>query len=386
VVNTSSSDGYRAIATALTPPAVSRYLASHDWELEARHPNVREIWRLIGERGPLGRIMLPLATDFVDFPQRFLDALRAMGEIYGWSPAQLAERIMAARADLFFVRLDQAMTDGTIPFRQAEKTMDALFKMMKAAATTTADPTHSHRGRRPNSVTDFLDEDVRLGHTKAGSFVFTVVARLGDPLPPHEDGSAAVAFPRRVMETLATGLETTRDLARHWDDRTADHAGQLGLSAGLVESLQDLTQPGTLRSLDLSFDWATSEPRPPVGRVPIVVDRDVIAALPRIRERLVRREEPPRTETLVGTVRALTREDPCGEDRETATVVLAADVHGRARSVHVTLTGKDHEWAILAYRRKLPFTVTGDLVFERGVWRLTGVVTVDSSFLEHHES
>jgi hypothetical protein len=46
----------------------------------------------------------------------------------------------------------------------------------------------------------------------------------------------------------------------------------------------------------------------------------------------------------------------------------------------------DHEWAILAYRRKLPFTVTGDLAFERGVWRLTGVVTVDSSFLEHHGS
>ncbi|MCS7484481.1 hypothetical protein ACFFQW_40305 [Umezawaea endophytica] len=382
-MNTSSPDGYWAIATALTPPAVSQYLAAHDWELESKHPNVREIWRLVGERGPMGRIMLPLATDFVDFSQRFLDALHALGRIYDWDPSQLAERIMAARADLFFVRLDQAMTDGTIPFRQAEKTMDALFKMMKAAATTAADPAHPHRGRRPSSVTDFLDDDVRLGHTKTGSFVFTVVTRLGDPLPPLDDGSAAVSFPRRVMETLATGLETTRDLARRWDSGTADQAGHLGLSAGLVESLQDLTQPEALRSLDLSFDWASSEPRPSVGRTPIVVDRDVIAALPRVRERLVRQEEPPRTETLVGTVRALTREDPGGQDLETATIVLATYVRGRARSVHITLNGEDHEWAILAYHRKLPFTVTGDLVFERGAWRLTGVVTVDSSFLEH---
>jgi len=39
--------------------------------------------------------MLPLATDFVDFPQRFLDALHALGQIYHWDPAQLAERITA---------------------------------------------------------------------------------------------------------------------------------------------------------------------------------------------------------------------------------------------------------------------------------------------------
>ncbi|MGH3943071.1 MAG: hypothetical protein ACRDTG_31495 [Pseudonocardiaceae bacterium] len=116
-----------------------------------------------------------------------------------------------------------------------------------------------------------------------------------------------------------------------------------------------------------------------------MVDRDVIAGLPRVRERLVRQEEPPRTVTLVGTVRTLNWEDPVEDEEESATIILVADVHNRLRSVHITLTGEDHEWAILAYRRKLPFTVTGDLVFERGAWRLTGHITVDSSFLEHRK-
>lgn len=233
-------------------------------------------------------------------------------------------------------------------------------------------------------MTEFLDDEVRLGHTKRGSFIFTVVTPLGDPLPAHDDnGERAVAFPRKVMETLARGLETTRDLTQKWNHETMEQAGQFGLSASLVESLQDLSQPDSLRSLNLSFEWAAAEPPPEVGRSPIVVDRDVIAGLPRVRERLVREEEPPRTVTLVGTVRTLNREDPVEDEEETATITLVADVRGRSRSVHVTLTGEDHEWAILAYQRKLPFTVTGDLVFERGAWRLTGHITVDSSFLEH---
>src|SRR5262249_28902197 len=147
--------------------------------------------------------------------------------------------------------------------------------------------------------------------------------------------------------------------------------------------LEDIAQPDALRSLDLSFEWAAAEPRPDVGHSSIVVDREVIARLPRVREHLVRQEEPPRHVTLVGTVRTLNREGLAEEEAETATIVLSTEVRGRTRSVHVTLSGQDHEWAIQAYQRKLPFTVSGDLVFERQAWRLTGTITVDSSFLEH---
>ncbi|MGH3943072.1 MAG: hypothetical protein ACRDTG_31500 [Pseudonocardiaceae bacterium] len=60
-----------------------------------------------------------------------------------------------------------------------------------------------------------------------------------------------MAFPRKVMETLARGLEATRDLTQKWNHEAMEQAGQFGLSASLVESLQDLAQPNSLRSLDL---------------------------------------------------------------------------------------------------------------------------------------
>ncbi|MEH0513389.1 hypothetical protein QBC31_22195 [Streptomyces sp. B21-079] len=329
--------------------------------------------------------MIPLATDFEDFTPRFVDALESLGHIHDWDAGQLLERVIATRADLFFVRLDQEMMDGTIPFQQAEKTLQALLKMMKAAATTAADPYHSHRGRRPAAVNDFLDEDVRLGHTKRGSFVFTIVSRLGDAGPQPIDGreQPTMPFSRQVMETLARGLETTKRLTQTWDQEAFESPSRLGLSAGLVESLEEMSQPEYLRSLDLSFEWAAAERKPDVGLATIVLNRDLLAELPSVREQLVRSEEPVRRETLMGPVKSLVRDESTPSEEEAGTAIVVAEINGRTLRVHVPLVGEDHGWAIMAYEQRLPFTVTGDLSYERRAWRLAGHIEVDSSFLRH---
>ncbi|MEV4246941.1 hypothetical protein AB0J63_26450 [Streptosporangium canum] len=370
----------------LTPSAVSQFLASNDWNLESKG-QVKEIWRLADGDSLAARIMLPLDSDFADYPDRFYDALYAIGRVNDWDTEQLYEHIIAAKADMLYIRLDQAMADGTIPFRQAETTINAIYRMMKAAATTAADPSHSHRGRRSATVTEFLDDDVRLGHTKRGSFVFTVVTRIDDsittPSPHTVSTKEARPFSRRVMETLARGLETTRHLARGEERQALDNPSQWGLSANLVESLEDMAQPEGLRSLDLSFEWAASQSKPSVGASPIKLEHEVFGELARVRERLIRQEEPSRRETLVGPVKSLTREEGSTPADEIGTIVILADVNGKTRNVQVTLSGENHEWAIRAYRSKLPFTVTGDLGYERRAWRLTGEVEVDASFLQH---
>ncbi|WP_078900728.1 hypothetical protein [Streptomyces sp. SBT349] len=387
-MSSSALDGYREAADTLSPAAVSQFLAAHDWELESRQDRVREIWRLKDASGRVeGRVMLPLAGEFVDFGKRFEDVLVSLGHIHSMDAGELYERIITTRADLFFVRLDQIMIDGTIPFQQAEKTLQALYKMVRAAATTAADPSHPHRGRRPAGVTEFLEDDVRLGHTKRGSFVFTIAARLGDYAPAlagRSESDPVSPFPRKVMETLARGLETAEYLTRQWDEEILEAPWRAGLSAGLVESLEDMVQPSHLRRLDLSFEWAVTEPRPDVGLTTITLDRDVMVELPRVRERLVRQEEPPRREMLVGIVKSLSRDEAVDGEEETASITLAAEVNGKQRHVHLTVSGEDHDWAIVAYRQKLPFTVTGDLTYERRAWRLMGEIAVDASFLEHH--
>ncbi|MFE4910759.1 hypothetical protein ACFRCX_04235 [Streptomyces sp. NPDC056652] len=385
-MNRSAFDSYREIASTLTPSAVSQFLAYHDWELEQKQPEVREVWRYrSASLATAPRVMVPLATDFADFTPRFVDALESLGHIHDWDATQLLDHIIATRADLFFVRLDQEMIDGTIPFQQAEKTLQAILKLMKSAATTAADPHHPHKGRRPAPVNEYMEEDVRLGHTKRGSFVFTVVSRLGETDPQSIDGQEqpAMAFPRHVMETLARGLESTKRLTKSWDQEALSSPSSLGLSAGLVESLEEMSQPQHLRTLDFSFEWAAAERRPDVGLATITLDRDTIGELPRVREQLVRREEPVRRERLAGLVKSLIRDDSMPDSEEAGTAIIAAEVNRKTLRVHVPLTGEDHNWAIMAYERQLPFTVTGDLSYERRAWRLTGRIEVDPSFLRH---
>ncbi|GAB3488882.1 hypothetical protein [Nocardiopsis coralliicola] len=382
---------FQEAAENLSPGAVSQFLAAHNWQLEARQENVREVWRLRSVFGrPEGRVMLPLARGFVDFHRRFAETLEVLSHVHEVSVSELYERVVNTRADLFFLRLDQTVSDGTIPFKQAEATLQALLKMMKAAATTTADPTHSHRGRRPSVVTEFLEDDVRLGHTKQGGFVFTLVARHGsaDSQSAHVGDDPLTPFTRQVMETLARGLETTQALTQSLVDHKSifDMPSSSGLSAGLVESLEDIAQPDQLRQVDLSFEWAASGPRPTVGRLPIRFGRDEFGRLPVVKERLVRRDEPPQQATLVGSVRTLSRGEEVDGEEAPASVVLRTDVNGRERMVHMHLSGRDHDWAARAYMQKLPLTVSGELAYERRAWRLTNAV-VDPSyyeFLERH--
>jgi hypothetical protein len=88
------TDQFRAIVNALSPAEVSQFLKARGWLLSVRHPGVREIWRLEGDGGDRASAMLPLDTNYVDYPQAFVAALHTIGVIYDWSPLQLVEHVM----------------------------------------------------------------------------------------------------------------------------------------------------------------------------------------------------------------------------------------------------------------------------------------------------
>ncbi|WP_040737642.1 hypothetical protein [Nocardia tenerifensis] len=80
-------------------------------------------------------------------------------------------------------------------------------------------------------------------------------------------------------------------------------------------------------------------------------------------------------------MRTLNRDD-FGDDQEVSSIVLSTHVDGRPRKVHVSLTGNEYLRAIRAHQSRQPIVVSGDLIFERGVWRLTGAINVDASFAD----
>jgi len=386
-VNSAVDASYREAASTLKPQAVSEYLAASPWDLE-RRDDTKEIWQLTDARGKsAGRLMLPLATGYTDFADRFYDALLTLGRVNGWDADQLLEQILATRADLFFVRLDQPTTDGTISFRQAEATIDSIYRMMRSAAEAATGSRVRRRGRLPAAVENYLNNGVRLGHTKRGSFIFTVASRLNESImanPSLEEEIEAgivteIVSPRRVMETLANSLAAARNIAAHGTGSLSDY---YFIDTNVLESLEEIGKPEDLRSIELSFQWAIALRPPDVDTDPIKLNHRDISILSEYRQIRASQVKEPASDienyvTLVGPVVTLTRSDAEEEENETREVVIVADVgRGRFRHVHVPLSGPDHEFAIQAYRSRAPLTVSGTLLFDAQRWQLVGNVQV----------
>lgn len=340
----------------------------------------------VGARVP--SVLLPRDPSFVDYAKRLSEAVTFIADVYGWTITGLAEQVAAVHADLFFVRVDQTTADGTIPLRQATALLEGIDQMIRTAALVAYRPDHPGRGGRvPDVVKSFMEDDVRMGHTKKGSFIITVAARLDEPdqreVSETGEPEYAPSFTRQVMTTLSRGLDLTRRFAAKGDDFVdLSDAVEQGLRLPLVEALREISEAEGLRGLDMSFEWAGSEPQRSDVPSKIELNRTVIDELPEVERRLVRVDEPTH-ETIIGPVLELKRpEDSDGE--ESGAIVLRADVAGRSIRVTVALTGKDYDLAIRAHRAKLPFTLSGVLARSGRSWELVRDIQVDRTFLDHY--
>lgn len=399
---------------SLSPSAVSAYLGVTGWQLEDSFPGA-ETWLLYEGRRPHARVLIPTDTTFADFDRRFEEALQRICRVYDWNAFQLANQILSSRSDLLFVRADQLIRNDSIPLRQAEHLITGAIKMMSAAALATIEPRASYRGRRPDAVHNFINDDVRMGHTQRGSFIITVLTNLAedDELPPESsqdlepegDDSAddqpaeggtsnevepieevpealesrtivIPPFQRRVTTTLANALKETSRITAAERPFASSTSINTGVSAELCDSILGMTKFEGLRALDLSFRWAPAEqvPPPPVDQV--IFSRDNLEPLRAISATLREREEPDRL-SIIGRVIKLQRSEESDDPNE-ATVTLRGVVQkNRRRQIRVTLSGVDHDLAITAYREQFPIQVTGDLHQTGNILVLRGDVTVE---------
>lgn len=374
----------REFSEIFTDANVAQFLATQNWTCQVDR-EFDQVWVEPHASGDYVRsVLIPREKSFVDYGRRLTQAVTAIADIYGWRLADLAEQIAHVHADLFFVRIDQQSSDGTIPFRQATALLENIEQMIRAAALTAYNPHSTARGRVPSVVKEFLDDDVRMGHTKKGSFIITVAARLDQADVAQSPDRTKRSFTRQVMTQLARSVDLTRRFAQRGDDFVdLEAALEGGMRLPMVQALHDMGEAEGVRALDLSFEWAATEPQDEEVPERVYLERATIAKFPEVERRLARRFEPHQV-TVVGPVIELKRHDSpaAGDEASDGEVVIRGDVDGRLARVTVQLQGQDHDWAIRAYRERLPFTVTGELARKGNSWRLEEPITVDPSFIE----
>lgn len=349
-----------------TPGAVGTYLGVSGWELE-QATAAAETW-LLTERGrPRARVLLPIDSSYVDFSKRFNEALRRLCIVYDWDSFQLANQIMSSRSDLLRIRADQLIRYDSIPLKQAEQLLTGAVGLMTAAARATVEPRPAYSGRPPGLVSNFIEDDVRMGHTQRGSFVITVITSLAedDVIPPSEEDAGGdlreseappapraaheplvvPPFQRRVTSTLANALRETAQLASEDRPVASSSAIDRGVNAQLCESLVAMTKFQGLRALDLGFRWAPAEAISPPEVSHVSFDRDHVEPLKVMTNKLKERQSSARL-TVLGRVIKLERSEGFDAENEAVITLRAVVEKKRQRQVRLTVTGADHDLAI----------------------------------------
>ncbi|QTE30337.1 hypothetical protein [Pengzhenrongella sicca] len=408
-------DDFHDFADILAPRSLHQFLAIQAWTLHSQLP-FRETWVHADSATQAAAVVhIPRDAESVDFDRRLAEAAERVARTYDWSISELAERVAGAHADIFYIRVRSSDSDGTIPLRQASSTIDAIEKMVKSAAIITNNPHAKGTGRTSERVSTFLNEDLRMAHTRRGSFIITVAARLherptrgADVLatperlisdrsevpqiadlpagaPPVQVPQSEMDFTRRVMTTLSRSLDvTSRHLRRGDDFVDLDTAQDNGMTVPIVEALEEIATQAGSSSLDLKFEWSPVLDQEPDVPQEIVFEPTEVERMPSTIERMKRHTEPTDVVDVIGPVVSLSREE--SDSAESGEVHVLADVEGAARRVGIDLVGVAYDWAIYAHRHHLPFSAGGVLGKVGNRWKVVDRLSVNTEFLRRYQA
>jgi hypothetical protein len=359
---------------ALKPLEVASYLRVHGWRQEMEIAGKGSVWLLpAGDGREEADITLPLRRDLGDFGLRMGDVLRMLAQVEGRPELEVLHDLMTTSSDLIRVRApSRDAASGSLPLEEAVAFVERSRDMMLAAACAALSKRSYFATRKPTRATDYLSR-VRMGQTERGSYILTILSPVAPALASEGelplDLEPPEPYERQVIRTLAEGLAAMEQAARQAAASGAmgafEQAVRLGVSANLCEAVAGLSAVSPGEGLDIHIAW--SRTRPPAASVPsrIFLGSD---SIPLIQEaaRLFKDTASVEDVEAQGFVTRLNRrpQDVPGE------ITLEGLVDGELRRIAVQLVGDVYSQAVHAHDHRQRVACAGDLVKERGGFRL----------------
>jgi hypothetical protein len=374
--------------SAVTPPAVARFIAGQGWELEKRREGVREIWRYPSndDTGYRYRIMLPLAEDYEDHEERFGETLLALGRIYDLDPWELLESIKAPGVDIIAIRLNGHGRDDrdldTVTLIQAKAIVDGFYKLLESAAIRAWNPKSSGSGRRSKQVTQYLSENVLFCGFSLENLSLLIMSRLSrDRLNTVSADRGPGLYARQVVNTLISDLTAMHTMAAHLQDQLPAESRNVGLSS--VNSLASMTESLNITAIDFSFHLAAGYEDLRENDIKVTFQRSHLDRIPDLKRALrpaankwqpvaldemnravapIEKPEPLEEVTFRGPVQGVYRTSGDLQNADPGGVLMMSVLIGdQKNTVHVPLNSREYSYAIEAHQQEIDVTVRGRL-------------------------
>jgi hypothetical protein len=199
------------------------------------------------------------------------DVIERIAAAHKQGVQEIESAVNLQRFDITRFRIDNDLIDAaSIPLETGATVISSAFGMIRAAATTARRPRQSI-GSNYSRLGDELVRGARLGHTELGSYIFPVLTRVSEPLPPETltlpdamfDSVRPESDERRIIRTLAQAVGAfERQIIRPGLEPRAADLTPVVIAGGSKEIFAQLgralAEP-SVSWLETSFTWAPTE-------------------------------------------------------------------------------------------------------------------------------
>jgi len=356
---------------SLRPLELVQYLRANGWRQGRQIPDKASYWYSKEDSGEELEILLPMRTDFADYPARMAEVLQALEIAESRSQLEILHDLTTINADVVRIRthMDEAEASG-IQLDEGVQLHQRARDLWIAAACSARHPKPAFANRKPDLVLDSVRK-VRFGMAEAGSYVLTIISPVPPALNVNDSALTGVSepFERKTALTLADAMVAIRSAARRsaetgnaepfWD--SVEH----GVSANLCEALVGLNESGGNSGVETCFSWALSRQAPESTPKKIMLSADVISYCGEA-AKILRATSAIDDVEVQGEVTNLERTYEASD----GTITVSGVVDGKPRRILLWLSHSDYELASRANAEKRPIYCVGKLEKEGASWVL----------------
>ncbi|MFC8974754.1 hypothetical protein ACFT39_22335 [[Kitasatospora] papulosa] len=351
-----------AIEEKIAPDMLQSYLHSRGWTSIASGP-VSQLW--IPGGGQSSEVLVPTRGDASDFQKRLRILLSDLVEFERRDVKAIESDIASIYLDVTNLRAAHpSAIDDSIPLQAGYELFASAHKILVASAAATI-RRQGHFRNMPLRAREHA-KNVRLGHTKRGSYVIPILSQARAPELVYEPNQEHIdleieetLFDRRVAATMSRALGTLQKMVSADRSPTAsemsDSIGE-GVSRELCRAVGSVIKSDAVAEMDISFAWSDVT-SPPSGATELVHFEKESEPLVKMVSEYLMRVPQVRQHVVYGVITELKRRP----DENTGRVGLESLIDGRRKVVWMDLGIDSYHLAVRCHDSGTPVVVRGFL-------------------------
>ncbi|MBG1271255.1 hypothetical protein [Nostoc sp. WHI] len=368
------------VLKSINPLEVASYLETQGWKEQSQINDIASVWTLELGQGDNVEILLPLNPEFRDFSARMSEVLQNLEIVENRSQLEIITNLKTPLAEIIQISVNHSeIINGSIPIYQGVQLFESAKKLMWSAASSAVQPKPYFKGGSFSEVTDYMQK-LRLGNTKEGSYVLTIISPL-----KVDNYQSSDCFERKVTRTLFQALNII-SLAHEQKlserESFLNEAIEEGVSANLCDALSHMINNDNDPSLSFNLTCSKALDHPSNIPLEIKLNKQVLSVITEVRNQLKSRKNTlgrnqkailidtialplsSKQELLHSTIKGLVIKLEWFGGNEKAKVTVRTLIEDEEKEVIIEVNRRDYLIAFQANLDQIPIICNGHLIKE----------------------